>query len=167
MCQNKSFELYLKEIENWSIFKKRSDNQTALKNVAVATLQQLPIFHRIKSKVLLMPKTLHAGQWPSLKSSPIAPLTHPAFAALDFLLHAAICPSSGLLRLPFLLPGTLPSDSPSTSFRSVLKLPPQRGLPHTWYKKSKKWEQSTLPFFPFTCQLAHVFVYCLHLLTIM
>lgn len=50
-----------------------------------------------------MSKTLHAGQWSSLKSFPIAPLTHAAFAALAFLLHPAISPSLGAfaLAIPF------------------------------------------------------------------
>lgn len=54
-----------------------------------------------KIQVLLMFKTPYASQWLSLKFS-IAPLAHPAFATLTFLLHPPIGPSLRVFALAIL-----------------------------------------------------------------
>lgn len=97
-------------------------------------------------------KTLYAGQWPSLKSFPTAPLTHPAFAALVFLLHPAICPSTGLLYLLFILPGTLPSDSPTVCSLDLFQVsvqihPPQSPPLLNDIKRARNESNQTYHFF--------------------
>jgi hypothetical protein len=128
VCQNKTFELNSKGNRELRHFKAKKWQSDWLKKITLTTLQWFPISCRIKSKILLMLKALHANHWLSLKGCS-------ALASLAFLLY----PPQGLCTCYSLyLDHRAAQHALSVSLRTVSRyFLTWETFPVTWHKRAR------------------------------